>query len=268
MFTLDKQWILPAGVLALCLTLGISFGLAATSLAQDMPDTQALQQQLKEAREALNSERFQRAADLYRQVFEARRESENAGDDLYWEAFSRYRMESTAQLKLAMQRLEMMRDNYHAARMAEEAEVLSARIAGELAERGEAEYAREITEMAYEDQVRQETRLAALQSLMHMDRERAMPVLRKIVQDDSPQNRDLRENAVFLLCRYEDEESEELVIQMLQKETDPDFVGTPGDVPGPLRFRARPAGVDGRLPPYGRRRGARDRADGDRAPWR
>lgn len=226
MFTLKEQWILPAAVLALCLTLGISFGLAATSLAQDTQETQELQQQLKEAREALNSERFERAADLYRKVYEARRESEKAGDDLYWEAYARYRMESTVQLKLAMQRLEMMRDRYHAARMAEEGESLAARIAGELAERGEAEYARKVTEMAYEDQVRQETRLAALQSLMHMDRERAMPVLRKIIQDDSPENRELRENAVFLLCRDADEESEELIIQMLQNETDPGFVET------------------------------------------
>lgn len=223
MFHLEKRPTLPTAALTLCLTLVLTLAVAIPSPAQDQGDLEA---RVQAARKALNDERFEQAAELYRQVYEARRESEKAGDDLYWEAFARYRLGSTTQLKRAMARLEMMQDQHHAARMAAEGEALAARIAGELAERGEAEYAREVTEMAYEDQVRQETRLAALQSLMHMDRERALPVLRKIVQDDSPGNRELRENAVFILCRDSDEESEGLVIQMLQKETDPEFVET------------------------------------------
>ena len=91
-----------------------------------------------------------------------------AGNALYWEAFSRFRLNKTSELKIAARLLALQQKQYQAAAMAVEGEALAARIYGELAERGEAMAAKEITEWASEEDLRQETRLAALQSLMRI----------------------------------------------------------------------------------------------------
>ena len=219
MFTTHKNWILQAAGVALCLGLGLSFGLAAVSLAQDDP----VEARELEAREALNASEFKKAALLFSEVFEAQQAETEAGNALYWEAFSRFHLNKTSELKIAARLLALQQKQYQAAAMAVEGEALAARIYGELAERGEAMAAKEITEWASEEDLRQETRLAALQSLMRMDRDKAMPVLKKIIMDDSEKNRELRRNAVFIMCRENDQETEDLLIDLLQKETDPEF---------------------------------------------
>lgn len=209
-----------AGRAAAC---GLAMGLVLTMALSALAGDKEAEIRIQKAREALNASRFERAAELYSQIYETSQEDIEAGNALYWEAFARYRLNKTSELKKAARLLSLQQERYAETAMALEGQALSARIAGELAERGEAEAVREITGLASEADVRQETRLAALQSLLRMDRARAMPVLTKIIRDDSAKNRELRRNAVFMMCHEDDQETENLLIEILKKETDPDF---------------------------------------------
>jgi tetratricopeptide (TPR) repeat protein len=178
----------------------------------------------EQARESMNHRRYEDAADLFERAYELGLAHELAGNALYWEAFARFRLDRTVELKRAAQLLRQLQAEYEEAATAEEAESLAARIYAELAERGEAEAAREITERASEEDIRQETRAAALQALMNMDPRKALPILEKVVQDDSPENQDLRRNALFIMCHEGGRQAEDLLIGMLETETDPEFL--------------------------------------------
>ena len=184
----------------------------------------AAQQYFENAREKLNRRHFEDAATLFERAYEMGLEREQAGDALYWQAFALYRLERTLELKHAAELLEQLQLEYQDAATAEEAESLAARVYAELAERGEAEAAREIAERASEEDIRQETRTAALQALMHMDERKALPMLEKIVRDTRPENADLRRNALFILCRDGGKRTEDLLVDLLEKEEDPGFL--------------------------------------------
>jgi len=81
-----------------------------------------------------------------------------------------------------------------------------------------------IHEKADAADLRMETRIAALQALLHMDQERAVPMLKKIITDDSPDNRELRSNAVMLACHEGGQEIRDLLLGLLKTETDADFL--------------------------------------------
>jgi hypothetical protein len=210
-------------LLIILLMLGLSDSALAADRGQAERKAQA-EALFDEARSALNRSKYEDAARLFAQAYELSSPEMEAGDALYWEAFARSRLARTAELKRAVEVLRLQQEDYAGAATAAEGEALAARIYAQLAERGEADAAREITARASEEQIRQETRTAALQALMQMDPARAMPMLTKIVQDDRPENRELRRNAIFIMCREGGREAEDLLIGLLQKETDPEFL--------------------------------------------
>ena len=209
-------------VLIIVLAIGLnSQARAADRTKEDQAKAEAV---FDEAREALNRGKYEDAAQRFQQAYQLAKPELLAGDALYWEAFSRYRLAKTSQLKQAAELLYLQQQEYATSATAAEGEDLAARVYAQLAERGEADAAREITARASEEEMRQETRAAALQALMHMDPKRAMPMLKKIVMDDSPENKELRSNAVFIMCQQGGEESEDMMIDLLQKEQDPEFL--------------------------------------------
>jgi tetratricopeptide (TPR) repeat protein len=191
----------------------------STAQAEDNP-----QDQFERAREALNRGKYEEAASRFAEVFEKAQQAELAGDALYWEAFARYRLGKTHELKQAAKLLALQARQYSQVATAGEGQSLASRVYAELAERGEADAARKITERASEDELRQETRMAALQALMHMDPRKARPMLKKIILDDKPENRELRQHAIMIMCQQGDEESEDLLIGLLDSEKDPEML--------------------------------------------
>lgn len=196
------------------LTLWLGLG---TALAQDEETT------LREAREALNRTRYSEAASLYEQARAEADERAVIAEALYWEAFSRYRMERTRELKHALELLEMQVQYEVTVDMENEREALQMRIAGELAERGEADSAKAIYQELEKQQQRDETRVAALHALMQMDPEKALPILEKIVRGETKASAEMRQNAVFLLCN-EDERGVDVVLDVLPTVEDRELV--------------------------------------------
>ncbi len=211
-------------LLALVLMLDVGIGCTGQARAQTRDQEKAAQEYFQNAREKLNRRHYEDAAELFQRAFELGLDHERAGDALYWQAFSLYRLERTLELQKAVELLNRLQREYQDSASAEEGESLAAQVYAELAERGEADAAREITERAGEEKIRQETRTAALQALMQMDERKALPILEKIVQDDSPENRDLRRNALFIMCSQGGRRTEDLLIGMLAKEKDPEFL--------------------------------------------
>jgi len=100
---------------------------------------------------------------------------------------------------------------------------LLARLYGELPRRGEAHAVREIHELSVDEMQREATRVAALEALMRMDPDKAMPILEKIVTGEKEVSVDMRRHSIFILCRMDDERSEDLLIDLMQKEDDPEL---------------------------------------------
>lgn len=98
----------------------------------------------------LSDEEYRNAAEEFRQVHVEYPESEYAGDALYWEAFARYRVGGTAELRAAMGALEYQKEQYLEAATRRDAAELATRIRGELARRGDAVAAAEVSRQAAE----------------------------------------------------------------------------------------------------------------------
>jgi len=205
-----------AAALALWLGLG-------TALAADDDQLAKETQLMQEARESLNRARFAEAARAYEEVRAVAQEQEVVAEALYWEAFSRYRLERTSELKKALQLLELQAQYEATAVMEAERRDLQMRIAGELAERGEAESAKAIYEEFERQQQRDETRVAALHALMQMNPDKALPILEKIVRGETKASLEMRHNAVFLLCT-QNEAGFEVVMEALATVKEPELV--------------------------------------------
>jgi len=203
---------------------GIAVVAAALAIAGYALADQETELKMQEAREALNQARYEYAAQILEEVYELEKGREAAGNALYWQAFARYKLHKTSELKMAAELLRLQQEKYAESETAPDGEALLARLYGELAQRGEAHAVREIHELSDDEMQREATRVAALEALMRMDPDKALPILEKIVTGEKEVSEDMRRHSVFILCRMEDERSENLLIDMMQKTDDPQML--------------------------------------------
>jgi len=208
----------------------------------------------KAAREALNKGEYKQAADLFRQLRTRYRNSGYVGDALYWEAFARYRLGSTDDLRTARDLLREQEQSYASAGTREDAELLATRIRGQLARRGDAiaaerlaveggivarstgERARaEERELARQHAVQrgvtrqrseeEEIKLAALNALLMSHSDQAIPVLRDLLQRRDSASVDLRQRAVLILGQRQTPETEQIMLDVARNDPDPEVRG-------------------------------------------
>ena len=237
---------LKAAVLATIL------GLAAQPLAAQARQADSL---YRVAREALNAGDYQRAAAGFQRVWERYPKSEAAGDATYWAAFALSKMGGTRNLETALQLLSHQGETYPKARTRRDGEVLSARIRGELARLGNAEAAESVYVLAApsappavqapatppatatapappavpgrrggqdpacrdEDS---ELRAAALNALLQMDSERAIPILKQVLERRDPCSVELRRKAMFLVSQKRGPEAEDILLNAARSDPD------------------------------------------------
>ncbi len=177
------------------------------------------------AREALNRREYSAAARLFQRIRQEHPTSRYTPDALYWEAFSRYRTGSPAELRAALGALEAQRTRYPRAATRGDAGELATRIRGELGRRGDSEAARQVERSA----VRaarpggpcgdDDTRVAALNALMGMDADRALPILERVLARRDECSAELREKAVFMVSRKGSPAAETILMRVVR--TDP-----------------------------------------------
>jgi HEAT repeat protein len=202
------------------------------------------------ARSALNDGEFARAATLFRQIGQRYPKSEYAADAPYWEAFARYRMGGDANLREALASLDAQRARFPKASTRGDAQTLATRIRGELARRGDpaatatvmgeaagdaatagqgghprgagraSDCAGGANDEGDEDSDGSDTRIAALNALMQMDSERAMPILREVLARRDACSAGLRRKALFIVAQKQTSDAADILLAAAR--TDPD----------------------------------------------
>ncbi len=193
------------------------------------------------ARKALSDGDYGRAARIFEQIADDYGESAYAGDALYWRAFALYRRGGTDDLHDALASLDDQRSRFPKAATRGDAAALETRIRGELARRGEAQAAEAIhkaadsaTEGCPSDD--DDMRVAALNALMQMDADQALPILKKVLARRDACSESLRRKAVFLVAQKQGEQSSNILLDVARDDPSAEVRGQAvfwlGQVPG------------------------------------
>ena len=178
-------------------------------------------------REAINREDYRRAASIFAEISRRFPKSEYVADASYWRAFALYKAGRDADLREALQALATQQRNFPKARTAGDANTLAVRIRGELAKRGDQTSAEAVTRTAAEsrpcvtggrEDADSEMRAAALNALLQMDAEGALPIIKQVLQKRDACSAALRKQAVFLLSQKRSSEMEALLIDVVKND--------------------------------------------------
>ena len=175
-------------------------------------------------REAINRGEFRRAARLFAEISDRHPRSQYAPDALYWRAFALYREGGEDDLRAALRALDTQRSRFPRASTIGDARQLAIRIRGALAQQGDVESAEEVSRAAGQNRacVRNdedsEIRAAAMNALLQMDAEGALPIIRQVLQKRDQCSIALREKAVFLLSQKRSADTEALLIDVVRND--------------------------------------------------
>jgi HEAT repeat protein/TolA-binding protein len=200
------------------------------------------------AREALNRGEYRRAAQLFSDITQKFPKSEYAQDCRYWEAFSRYRLGGTDDLRQALKILDGM-DVARMTRASRESAVdipaLRARVQGALAARGDKDSEERLKREAAQndgcDREEVSVRAEALAALGQMDMQAALPVVKKVLARRDECTVELRRRALYLVGRQADSSAAGIILDVARN--DPN-AGIRGEA---MRWLPRVAG-DGAVP--------------------
>jgi len=212
------------------------------------------------ARRALNRNQYDRAAELFASIQQRYPRSTYTADSFYWQAFALYRSGEDDGLRAAREALRTQFKRFPKASTHHDAEVLFRRVQGELAKRGDREAAAYISaqadSVAPEAQDLQEppepaepaepaeapeppepaepgegrrssscddeddVRIAAIQGLMNMDAERAVPILKKVLARRDAGSVCLRRKAVWLVSQKRNPETSAILLNAVRSDPD------------------------------------------------
>jgi HEAT repeat protein len=177
------------------------------------------------ARAALSDGDYKKAADLFRQIGDTYPKSSYAGTALYYEAFALYRSGEGADLRNALSALKVLARNFPANSTKGDAATLHTRICGALARQGDASCAASITTQAQSatapcasDDDDNDIRIAALNGLLQMDAERALPILRKVLARRDECSVALRRKALFLVSQKGSGENTDILLSTARQD--------------------------------------------------
>ena len=203
------------------------------------------------ARQALNRNDYDKAAELFRGIRDRYPKSTYVPNTYYWEAFALYRAGSDDNLRAARTALQAQADQFPKATTRRDAAVLLRRVQGELARRGDQpaatsiaedvdaitspraeaksrrDAAREARERAREARANvrncdddDDIRIAALNAVLQMDPDRAVPLLKTVLARRDEGSACLRRKAVFLLSQKRTSETSSLLLQIVRSDPD------------------------------------------------
>lgn len=177
----------------------------------------------RSGREALNRSDWGTAARQFQLIRQRYPRSSYTPDALYWEAYARYRTGSGDQLRMALGGLETQRRQYPRARTRGDAVALTRRIQGELARQGDSDAAEAVAGAARgAAQCRaggdDDARMAALNALLQMDADQAMPLLRTVLARRDACSEELRSRAVFLVAQKAGGDSENVLLDVVRND--------------------------------------------------
>jgi HEAT repeat protein len=173
-------------------------------------------------REAINRGDYRRAAGLFAEISERYPRSEYAADAPYWRAFALYKAGRDDDLREALKALKAQERRFPRASTIADGRELAIRIRGVLAKNGDLESAEEVSRAAAQpcdrDDEDNDIRAAAMNALLQMDAESALPIIKQVLQKRDECSVALREKAVFLLSQKQSSETEELLLDIIRND--------------------------------------------------
>jgi HEAT repeat protein len=196
------------------------------------------------AQRALNRSDYRQAATLFARVANSYPKSQRAPEALYFQAFALFRIGDRQELKLAQTALERLSERYPDASQRGDANSLRMRICGELARRGDEACASEVTSSATasssaspsssarssssatqsgrcpDPDDEDDERIMALNALLQMDSERALPILERIMERRGTCDYVLRRKATFLIAQKHSARAADILIKAIREDPD------------------------------------------------
>ncbi|MEO7996487.1 MAG: HEAT repeat domain-containing protein [Gemmatimonadaceae bacterium] len=170
------------------------------------------------ARDAMNRGEYRRSAELFMQMQSKYPKSQKVSAAAYYEAFMRYRIGTNEELKSALKILtEKNISSSSSSSVNSEISVLTTRVRGALAARGDAEQARIVAAEAQKggcDREDMQVRAEALSALAQSDQNAATPMLRNVLNKKDACSLDLRRRALSILLRRADTAATSAAIQV------------------------------------------------------
>lgn len=222
-------------------------------LAQDPGDSL-----YRSARGALNRGDYRAAAREFQALRDRYPRSGYAADSYYWQAFAMSKLGSTTDLRSALTLLDQQRERHPDARTARDARGLRIQVQGELARLGDADAAAAVASAAAppaaaaapaapagpkggvgrgvgvgvgagrgqagraECSDEDDDRLIALNALLQMQAEQAIPILRQVLQRRDEGSVCLRRQAVFLVSQKKSPETAKILLDAVRSDPDPE----------------------------------------------
>jgi TolA-binding protein len=180
-------------------------------------------------REQLNRSDYRGAASTFERIVDRFPKSTYAGDALYWQAYSLYRIGERDELRQAAQLLQRQRSAYPRAATRGDGDALLARVNGALARLGDNDAAERITERGRSTAEqpcargeRDDERAEALNALLQMNAENAMPIIKAVLAKRDACSAELREKAVFLVSQKRTSETEDILLGVVRDDPNPE----------------------------------------------
>jgi len=191
------------------------------------------------AREAMARSDWKRAAEIFHSIPQRYPQSAYAGQSMYYEAYSLYRSGGDDDLSNARDRLNELKTRYPSIAKSSDGTTLFTRVCGELAKRGDESCAADISSKAEgtagdnsssrvqgrscpDDGDDNDDRIAALNALLQMDADRAMPILKKVLERRDACSAGLRRKAVFLVSQKRTDETANILMNVARSDPDQD----------------------------------------------
>src|SRR3989475_1587128 len=230
---------------------------ASEPVWQDQSQADVADSLYRAARQALNGSQYSRAAELFSSIRDRYPRSTYVPNTYYWEAFALYRAGSDDNLRAARTALRAQADRYPKATTSRDARVLLRRVQGELARRGDSDAAEDISREAESaapaiattpgtppiatapvgpttviaapvrpgrggscDDDDDDMRIAALNAVLQMDPDRAVPLLKTVLARRDAGSTCLRRKAVFLLSQKRTDETARILLDIVRNDPD------------------------------------------------
>jgi len=190
------------------------------------------------ARSALNQNQYTKAADLFGSIRQRYPRSTYVPNSYYWQAFALYRDGSEENLRSAREALKTQAKNYKKASTRRDADQLLTRVQGALARLGDEEAMRALnqdldslappkpgrtpraarSESCDDDD--DDVRIAALNAVLQMDPDRAVPLLKTVLARRDTGSVCLRRKAVFLVSQKRTSETSAILLNAVRSDPD------------------------------------------------
>lgn len=197
------------------------------------------------ARQALNNNQYSRASTLFKSIRDKYPRSAHVPNTYYWEAFALYRTGSEENLRSAREALQTQARRYPKATTRRDAEALLRRVEGSLAQLGDEDATASTIAAAQPPQPPQpgqpaiagipprggpsddrcdddddDLRIAALNAVLQMDADRAVPLLKTVLARRDAGSACLRRKAVFLVSQKRSDETSRILLDAVRNDPD------------------------------------------------